>query len=98
MQKNKGQEWSNILLNEDSFNIPRGIPETFSSPPPSDMGRYYLQGLEGVSTKLNLRAASITNIASSYTGSTLPSIQLNRACVYHKHVVTAIACLHPLNF
>jgi hypothetical protein len=70
MQKNKGQEWSNILLNEDSFNIPRDIPETFSSPPPSDMGLYYFQGFEGVSTKLNLRAASITNITSSHTGST----------------------------
>ena len=70
MKKNKVQEWNNELLNDDSFNIPRGIPETLSSQPPSDMGLYYLQGLEGVSTKLNLRTASIASITSSYTGST----------------------------
>lgn len=46
MKKNKVQEWNIELLNDDSFNIPRGIPETLSSRPPSDMGFYYLQGLE----------------------------------------------------
>ena len=70
MKKNNVQEWNNELLNDDSFNIPRGIPETLSSQPPSDMGLYYLQGLEGVSTKLNLRNASIASITSCYTGST----------------------------
>nr|POE49980.1 isoform 2 of myb family transcription factor phl5 [Quercus suber] len=58
MKKNKVQEWSNELLNDDSFNIPKGILETLSSQPPSDMGLYYLQGLEGVSIKLNLRTAN----------------------------------------
>nr|POF23277.1 hypothetical protein CFP56_27948 [Quercus suber] len=47
MKKNKVQEWNNELLNDYSFNIPRGIPEILSSQPPSDMGLYYLQGLRG---------------------------------------------------
>lgn len=47
MKKNKVQEWNNELLNDDSFNIPRGIPETLSSQPPSDMGLYYLQDYTG---------------------------------------------------
>nr|POF00016.1 hypothetical protein CFP56_41847 [Quercus suber] len=68
MKKNKVQEWSNELLNDDSFNIPKGILETLSSQPPSDMGLYYLQGLEGVSIKLNLKL--LVRITSSYTGST----------------------------
>ena len=98
MKKNNVQEWNNELLNDDSFNIPRGIPETLSSQPPSDMGLYYLQGLEGVSTELNLRTASIASITSSYIGSTSAFSTTEQCMCFPQHTVMATAHLHALNF